>query len=87
METSRRKKFCLSRRVEQYQYIESESEESTGSEEGLASICKLLHQKALKRSKELEIKEKFRVNNFGSIYTSTDELVDNLIRLFLIYLL
>lgn len=60
METSRRKKFCVSRRVEEYQYIESGSEEEANSEEDFASFCKLLHQKALKRSKKLEIQEKFK---------------------------
>lgn len=58
LESSRgRKKFCLSKRVEEYHYIESESEESN-SEEDVSSIFQILHQKALKKSKQLEIEEK-----------------------------
>lgn len=60
METSRRKKFCLSKRVEEYHFIESESDELSNSEEDYSSICKIFHQKALKRSKKLEIEEKFK---------------------------
>ena len=60
METGRRKKFCLSKRVEEYHFIESESSEQSNSEEDYSSICKVFHQKALKRSRQLEIEEKFK---------------------------
>lgn len=61
METGRRKKFCLSKRVEEeYHFIESESDELSNSEEDYTSICKIFHQKALKRSRQLEIEEKFK---------------------------
>lgn len=60
METGRRKKFCLSKRVEEYHFIESESSEQSNSEEDYTSICKIFHQKALKRSRQLEIEEKFK---------------------------
>ena len=60
METGRRKKFCLSKRVEEYHFIESESDEQSNSEEDYTSICKIFHQKALKRSRQLEIEEKFK---------------------------
>lgn len=60
METGRRKKFCLTKRVEEYRFIESESSEQSNSEEDYSSICKIFHQKALKRSRQLEIEEKFK---------------------------
>jgi len=54
-----RKKFCLSKRVEEYHYIESDSsDEESIEDDNISSIFQIIHQKALKRSKQLEIKEK-----------------------------
>lgn len=55
-----KKKFRLTKRVEEYRFIESESSEQSNSEEEYSSICKIFHQKALKRSRQLEIEEKFK---------------------------
>ena len=70
MESSGRKKFCLSKRVEEYHFIESESDELSNSEEDYSSICKVFHQKALKRSRQLEIEEKFK-NQFQRTSNNT----------------
>lgn len=82
-------KFCLSRRVEEYYFEESLDDQNDSQNDSLndseyATICKLIHQRALNRTKKLEIKNRLngyfnqrQINNTNytsdgdSLYTSS----------------
>ena len=54
---NRSTKFCLSRRVEEYYFEEEEEEES---DEDISTICNIIHQNALNRSRKLEIRNRLQ---------------------------
>ena len=59
MEQLGKAKFCLSRRIEEY-YFEAESfgENRADSEDDCSEIYNIIHQRALKRSRKVEIQDR-----------------------------
>lgn len=59
------KKFCLSRRIEEYYFEESfgENQSKEDSDDDYSTIYNLIHQRALKRTRKCEIE-----NRVGAFY-------------------